>query len=184
MSNLNLNTIYKNFQCGKIDKSTAFSDLRSIIENVQKTTLRVNAVRILDKIQVKNNKVFKFLEDLFISDASGLVRIAALEVIIRNFPIESLPSINWVVKEKISDWFLVFLLDVLWWSDNPLFKGVKKELYANIEDLVQERVSEGIVEEDAILLVFMDLLYGTHYNKLRASNLYCRIVPQKVQREL
>ena len=37
MSDLNLNEIYKNFQCGKIDKSTAFNDLRSIIENVQST---------------------------------------------------------------------------------------------------------------------------------------------------
>jgi len=54
MSNLNLNNIYKNFQCGKIDKSTAFNDLRSIIENIQSTNIRVNAIRILDKIQVKN----------------------------------------------------------------------------------------------------------------------------------
>ena len=166
MPDLNPNKILNDFESGKLDKITSFNGLASIIESVQKTTTRVNEVRILDKIQVKNNNVFKFLEDLFISDGNMFVRTAALEVMIRNFPIESLPSMNWVVKGKTFPGFLIHLLEVLWWSENPLFKEVKKELYANIEDLVQERVNEGVVKEDALILVFMESSYGGKLEKI------------------
>ena len=79
---MNPTTIYENFLEWSIDKFTAIQLLFIILENTLEDDIRVNCLKILGKIRVKDRASFKELENLLVSDSNENVRRAACNVIV------------------------------------------------------------------------------------------------------
>ncbi len=96
------NKIYEDFRNNNLDKTTASKLLISLIDNSKNDVIRVNCVEIIEKIGHKDQKIFKFLENLLISYANKQVRLAAINVIKSNFLNKALPPMIWAIQNESS----------------------------------------------------------------------------------
>ncbi len=70
--------IYSEFQNKIIDKKSASEVLINLVENSQDENLREESINYIKKIGLKNQSIFEFLENLFISDLNANIRGAAI----------------------------------------------------------------------------------------------------------
>ena len=93
--------IYSEFQNKIINKRSASEVLINLVENSKDEDLREESINYIKKIGLKNQSIFEFLENLFISDYSESIRRAAFKAIERNFEEKAAkPALYAVFKEK------------------------------------------------------------------------------------
>ena len=101
-SDLSIEKIYQQCVIGQLDKNSAFELLISIIENDNETEIRVRSINFIEKLELKNERVYKTLENLLISDSESTVRSAAAWIIIRDFIDEGLEALEWALEHDNS----------------------------------------------------------------------------------
>ncbi|NHJ22528.1 MAG: leucine-rich repeat domain-containing protein [Candidatus Lokiarchaeota archaeon] len=84
----------------QIDENTALELIFFNVENLKEESERVQYIELLSDLGIKNNRVYKFLEELVVSDLSGQVRASALEVITSLYKEEVTDLLKWVVKNE------------------------------------------------------------------------------------
>ena len=102
MPKLNPIIVFRQYQNGKIDKTSAMNYLRSIIENGKEESQRLESIKLLGKIGLYSNGFFKFLENILVSDSNELVRAAAVKIIIENFLEKAENLIKWTIEHENS----------------------------------------------------------------------------------
>ncbi len=105
-------TIYKDYEEKILDQHSASELLISLIENSDSEELRVECVKILCKIGFKSHKIFKFLENLLISDINESIRRTAFKGIKKNFLLKALKPIMWSIENE-KTLLLIPLIEVL-----------------------------------------------------------------------
>ncbi|TFG26524.1 MAG: hypothetical protein EU532_09590 [Promethearchaeota archaeon] len=94
--------IYEEYKKNNIDKVSASELLFSLIDNSDKDTIRVESIKELANIRATDNKTFKQLEHLLISDLSETVRSTAAIILKNLFLEKSLEPMKWALKHEIS----------------------------------------------------------------------------------
>ena len=108
--------IYSEFQNKIIDKRSASEVLINLVENSQDENLREESINYIKKIGLKNQSIFEFLENLFISDLNEHIRNAAFNAIKNNFKEKTIkPALFAIFKEK---GFLVLIQVIEFLIDN------------------------------------------------------------------
>lgn len=108
--------IYSEFQNKIIDKRSASEVLINLVENSQDENLREESINYIKKIGLKNQSIFEFLENLFISDLNEHIRNAAFNAIKNNFKEKAIkPALFAIFKEK---GFLVLIQVIEFLIDN------------------------------------------------------------------
>ncbi len=102
MSDLNPSKVFESFKNNEFDKSTVVKYLQLIIEDSTHEGARIKSLKYLDKIELKSEEIFKFLENLLVSDANYLIRAAAAEIMIKRFLEKVEVVIEWVFKHEKS----------------------------------------------------------------------------------
>ena len=93
--------IYSEFENKIIDKRSASEVLINLVENIKDEELREESINYIKKIGLKNQSIFEFLENLFISDDNENIRIAAFKAIKKNFEEKAIkPALYAIFKEK------------------------------------------------------------------------------------
>jgi Leucine-rich repeat (LRR) protein len=108
--------IFEKYIAGEIDKSSLLSYIFSLIEKSNNEQLRIEALEFLSKSQLKSELIFKFLENLLISDENYLIKAYAAEYLITNFPKKAYPPLIWALRSL--EW--------------PLFNGNKNSALSSI----------------------------------------------------
>lgn len=98
--NLQPNAIYNDYRGQSIDKVKIVELLIDIIENIDNDDLRGESIEILNKIDIKQNRVFKILENILISDLNENLRHAAAKVIINKFRSKALKPFLWALQHE------------------------------------------------------------------------------------
>jgi len=126
--------IYSEFQNKIIDKRSASEVLINLVENSKDEDLREESINYIKKIGLKNQSIFEFLENLFISDCSENIRRAAFKAIEMNFEEKAAkPAIYAVFKEK--GLILIPVIDFLIENFNPfLCKDVLIQKIKNLDN--------------------------------------------------
>ncbi|MHA2391185.1 MAG: leucine-rich repeat domain-containing protein [Promethearchaeota archaeon] len=96
------NAIYQDFVNNDLDKVSAIELLITLIENAESAETRIESIDILHKLQVDDNKTFKFLEHLFISDLNEQVRYLTCKLLSNNFLERSLDTMIWALDHEKS----------------------------------------------------------------------------------
>ena len=91
---VNPHTILKDYNSNHINKPTAIELLTSIIETRDEEEFRVEAIITLDALKIQTKTLFKFFENLLLSDSSEVIRNAAAKFISKNFLEISLTAIS------------------------------------------------------------------------------------------
>ena len=110
-----------------ISFNEAIELLISIIEVSENDNIRAKSIDAFSKIDVKNNKIFKILENHLLSDESPSVRAAAAKVLISKFPKDSIDPLKWTIQRDNSAIVLKTIAYSLENEDNQIFKNLKKE---------------------------------------------------------
>ncbi|MHA1343401.1 MAG: leucine-rich repeat domain-containing protein, partial [Promethearchaeota archaeon] len=118
--------IYKEFRKNNLDKNSTLNLLISLIENSNDLNLRLEAIRAIDKICIINNRLFKFLENLLISDSCWEIRNAATRCL-KHFFINDekcIPILKWALKYEKSFECIKIIIDFLVSINNQESKSV------------------------------------------------------------
>jgi len=151
--------IYEDYINNRLSKVETAEKLIMIIENGNLSFQIESSINLLGKLALSSNEVFNVLENCLISMPYPTIRAITAKILLELFPKRSVEPLMWVVVNDCTPYSLYALYDLIGWSEDPLLEGVKKELFKKIEPRVQERVSEGIIYEEAIILnLFNEIL--------------------------
>ncbi len=98
--------IYRNYNNKTLDKISAVENLISIVENSDNINSRLESIRILRNIGAQTNKVFKFLENLLLSDSHEKIRQLAAETMKNLFIEKTLEPMKWALQHEESPYCL------------------------------------------------------------------------------
>ena len=112
--------IYSEFQNKIIDKKSASEVLINLVENSQDDNLREESINYIKKIGLKNQSIFEFLENLFISDLNEHIRNAAFNAIKKNFKDKAIKPALYAISKEESFSILIPVIEFLIENFNPL----------------------------------------------------------------
>jgi len=92
--------IYDKFKNKKLDQSSATNTLIFLVENTEDEELRTDCIKKIKKVGLKEERVFKLLENLLISDSSVLIRKAAFKAIKKNFTEKAITPIRHAINNE------------------------------------------------------------------------------------
>jgi len=105
--------IYEEYKKNNLDKLSATELLFSLIENSDNDKIRVESIKELANIDVRDVKTFKHLEHLLISDLSERVRSTAAIMLKNLFLDKSLEPMKWALKHEESPSCLKIIYETL-----------------------------------------------------------------------
>jgi Leucine-rich repeat (LRR) protein len=126
MSRVSPNKIYDDFRQGKLTKSQASDLLMSLVENTieRDAESKIVAFKLLVLIGANEEKVFKFLEHLLVSDLDDLVRGNAANVIINIFSDLAFEPIKWALLHEESETSIILIIKALIKTNNLKLKSL------------------------------------------------------------
>jgi len=92
--------IYEEFLDKSLDKNSAVLILISLIENVDDNEVRFDSINILEKIEALDDRVFKLLENLLVSDSNEKIRNAACLYIQKHFLYKASAPMKWAISHE------------------------------------------------------------------------------------
>jgi hypothetical protein len=119
-------------------------------------------------IRDHNQKDFKFLENLLISDEDPYIREIAAEILVHKFPRESKDSLIWVIEYEKSPIVLKTLFQLIYNSNHPTIKSIEykvKEWLGNFGRKLN------IVPYEALFFLDIEALFAQRKNPLNKLNL-------------
>jgi Leucine-rich repeat (LRR) protein len=116
--------IYKDFINGDLDRLFATELLLTLIDNAEKVETRLESLNVLDKIQIDDEKTFKFLEHLLISDFNEAIRNLTCVVLKNHYLDKCLDSFIWAFEHESSLRCLTTILRAIGESNSNKAKSV------------------------------------------------------------
>lgn len=132
MEELTLTKILRQVRAGQLDKSSAIEYLITYIEGSENPQIIGKSLREFIQITSRNKRVFKFLENLMVSDESPLVRSIAAEILFNDYPIDSLKPLKWAIQNEKSALFFKNLLSFLEKVGGKVSEELKDEFFQRI----------------------------------------------------
>ena len=133
--------ILQDIKNSRISKSEASDLLISLIENSDNVDFRIDCLKTIGSMGLKNNLVFKVVENCLISDEDVLVKVIAAEVLVNIFLSDSYRALNWTIENEQSILVLTTIFKGLKENQQKLSKSlVKKAIkkFSKIYDIVLE----------------------------------------------
>jgi len=187
--------IYEEFSKNIIDRPSATKLLLLLIESSELEEVRVESIKKLNYIGIKNDEFFKLLENLLISDSNETMRNAAANVLRHNFIDKALKPVKWAfIHEEspscLSTTYETLIEIIINLSSRPnslnkskLLSEVKsikrKEFKLGFEALCDTKKIENITIKELgdILINFLTIiLLEKSYWRLNFKILNCKIV--------
>ncbi|MBN1801887.1 MAG: hypothetical protein JW891_10300 [Candidatus Lokiarchaeota archaeon] len=111
MTNFDPDSLYREYQDGRLDRNTVLNLLESLIENSLVQEIRVKCVKIMEKIALRDDKkAFFTLENLMLSDSNINVRIASANALKSIFSFQAVNLINWALSNETDYDLLINLI--------------------------------------------------------------------------
>ncbi|TFG28537.1 MAG: hypothetical protein EU532_05010 [Promethearchaeota archaeon] len=126
-------SIYNDYRNKLLDRNSASTLLISMIENSKNEVIRVKCIEIIQRIEDQDNKLFKFLENLLISDLNETVRIAAFEAIKKLFTKKAVGPVKYAIDKEKSH-FLIELMEFLSIMDPFICREIITNKIKNTKD--------------------------------------------------
>ncbi|NVM38057.1 MAG: leucine-rich repeat domain-containing protein [Candidatus Lokiarchaeota archaeon] len=98
--NLSPKIILMQFERNEINKSFAFEQLISFVENSENEPIREEAIHNLDRIGIFNDRLFEILENILISDSNEKIRNVALKFLERRFLNKAITPLKWAINHE------------------------------------------------------------------------------------
>jgi len=132
--------VFRSYEIKDLSKKSAVEMLISFVESSDDDLLRVNSIKLISKLDPKNQNLYGFFENLFISDLNESVRIAAFKAIKKNFYLKALAPVKYAIQHENGSFLLTlvnFLSNTHPFICKNLLKTKIKKLYKNNQDFLE-----------------------------------------------
>ena len=153
--NLSPRKIYEQYERNEINNSIAFDHLISFVENSENEHIRQKAIEILDRIGIFDDKLFKILENILISDSNGKIRNVALNFLEKRFLNKVITPLKWAIKNENDYECLITIIKLLTKINSEeskliLFNETKKIMktkYLNKEKKIENKKFKIVIKK-------------------------------------
>ena len=128
--------IYQDLKNSRLNKKSAAELLLALIENSEDDDVRLESIKILENINLRNDVIFHVLENLLISDLNENVRVIAAEYIKNSFLDKALSPMKWVIKYESDYHCILTIIETLISIDNSESKTI---LYNEIKRIKKRK---------------------------------------------
>ncbi|TFG02784.1 MAG: HEAT repeat domain-containing protein [Promethearchaeota archaeon] len=135
--------IYKEYKNKELNKSSASDIFISLIENSNNEGFRAECIYYLSEIGLKSFKIFKFLEDIFVSDQSEYIRRAAFEALKKNFKLKAIKPVSYVLSKEKEKSILIELINFMEKSNPFICRDILIKRIRDIDERKKEKVLRG-----------------------------------------
>ncbi|MFX1527414.1 MAG: leucine-rich repeat domain-containing protein [Promethearchaeota archaeon] len=133
--NLNPNKIYEDFKKNKINKFETLKILESLINESDNEDIRAQAINLIGKLSLFNERISRIIEKSIITDESTLVKINAAKISLRNNLDQTEKALDWLIENEKSILFFKKMLDFTEQSQNPKLKIFHEKLLKKLEKI-------------------------------------------------
>ena len=149
--------IYTSVANGKVSKAIAAEQLISLIEGSDNPITRAESIKISEKLKIRDQKIFKILENSLLSDESPLVRKSAANFIGQFFFKKGLNTLIWVVQHDKSPLVLKVISDLNSSLNKARFESLSKKTNAFLTEIA---LSVGIVQNEAKFILDLEAIFA------------------------
>ena len=186
--------IYKDYLKNHLDKHSAARLLLSLIENSDSDKIRIDCIREISRIGIKDENTFKILENLLISDSNETIRNTAALTLRSNYLDRIFEPMKWaLVHEESPDCLetiyetLITIIQKYKEDSNPLTKSIlrsevgkirRKEFKLGFEILCERKQIYSFTKKDLSEIVinyFTLLLLEKSYWRIKYKIEKCKI---------
>ncbi|MFX1571576.1 MAG: leucine-rich repeat domain-containing protein [Promethearchaeota archaeon] len=121
---LNPKKIYEDLKRKDINKLAAVDSLIFLIGNNDNIEIRRASIKILQKIGIKNEKIFSLLEDLLVSDPNQEIKEQAADCLKVLFQERALSPLKWTLDHESSWQFLLLIVSIIKEINNRKAKSI------------------------------------------------------------
>ena len=148
--------IFNAYKNKELDMSTTMRNLIAFIENSAQEQERVEAIEVLGKMGLKAENIFKFLEQLSLSDSNEAVRAEAIKIVINNFLDLGVRVVKWLIKNEKSANCLMMAYHTLEAKNNEKSVQLMKEMVNIIgEKYIKDN---GLVPREAMVMGLLEMM--------------------------
>jgi len=162
--------IYKDYKRKELDKDSAIDLLLILIENVENIETRIESIKILSKFHTSDEKTYKFLEHLLVSDLNEDIRVLACEILKKNYKDKILTPLSWLLEHEISLKCLIIGLLTLAEIDNKESKSLlikklnfllKKSHKFNLKNIITPKIRTDLPSKELAEILINYYLLST-----------------------
>ncbi|MHA2280927.1 MAG: leucine-rich repeat domain-containing protein [Promethearchaeota archaeon] len=141
------NAIFQDLKNKDLDKQSAIELLLTLVDNAENAETRIESLKTLNKIQIDDEKTFRFLEHLLISDLNEDVRNLTCQVLQNHYNEKALDPMIWALEHERSLKCLITIISLIAKIENDKSKPVlvsilrefqKKQFSSLLKDLVEK----------------------------------------------
>ena len=136
MSKISPDLLKKQLADGLIDENTAIGLIIFNIDNSKADEERVQYLKIINEIEIRDKSEFKFLENLVVSDLCEQVKVSALEICVSKYSNEVTELIKWVIDNIYSPSILLIAMKKLNQIDENQLKDL---LIGGLEEFMRKK---------------------------------------------
>lgn len=134
--NLSPKNIFDQLQKNEISKSFAFDQLISFVENSDNEHIREEAIETLDRVGIFDNRLFKFLENILISDSNEKIRKAVLKFLEKRYLNKAIVPLKWALNHESNYENLIIIIKSLKKANS---EESKKILFNKTKEIIHTR---------------------------------------------
>lgn len=134
--NLSPKNIFDQLQKNEISKSFAFDQLISFVENSDNEHIREEAIETLDRVGIFDNRLFKFLENILISDSNEKIRKAVLKFLEKRYLNKVIVPLKWALNHESNYENLIIIIKSLKKANS---EESKKILFNKTKEIIHTR---------------------------------------------
>lgn len=149
--------IQKSFLNGDITKEDTADRLISLIDRSEDAKVRTASIEALEKIDFKDEIIFKILENHLVSDENASVRASAAKVIILNFLDEGLEPLEWTTKHDKSPLVMKAIFDTFASKKISNHEAIEKNLSSFLETFA---LNLGVAFEEARFFLDLEAIFS------------------------
>ena len=142
--------IYQDLKNKDLDKSSAIELIVTLIDNAESAETRIESVKILNKIQFNDEKTFKFLEHLLISDLNEDVRNLTCKVLKNHYQVKALDPMIWALEHERSLKCLITIIYTIADINNVKSKSILLNKLNKLQKKQYSSILKGFVKPDNI----------------------------------
>ena len=149
--------IHQSFLNGEITKEDATDLLISLINRSEDGKVRATSIDVIEKLELKDESIFKMLENHLISDENASVKASAARVIIQNFLDEGLEPLKWSIKHDKSPLVIKTIIDTFESKKESNQETIEKNLRSFLETFASNL---GVIYEEARFFLDLESIFS------------------------
>lgn len=154
--------IFQDLRNKDLDKHSAVELLLALVDNAENVETRIESLSVLNKIQIEDDKTFKFLEHLLISDLSEDVRSLTCKILQDHYNEKALNPMIWALEHESSLKCLITIIKAIANVESDKAKSVlvnrlrklrKKQLTPQVYDLFDKTAITSLTRNELAQLL-------------------------------